>query len=195
MPSFVTVVSGLPRSGTSLMMQMLEAGGMPVLVDGVREPDPDNPRGYYEFEPVKRTRYDSKWLECAKGRAVKVIYALLRDLPPGYQYRVILMHREPEEVLSSQAIMLRRMGTTGSIIPPDRLAAAFATDLSAVLEELRGRPEFQILHVEYRECLCDPGAVAARLSAFLGVGLDAERMVAVPDEKLYRRRGHHPSLS
>ncbi|HXJ42758.1 MAG TPA: hypothetical protein VNH18_25985 [Bryobacteraceae bacterium] len=195
MPSFVTIVSGLPRSGTSLMMQMLEAGGIPALVDGIREPDQNNPRGYYEFEPVKRTRYDAQWLERARGKAVKVIYALLRDLPPGYDYRVVLMHREPEEVLSSQSLMLRGMGTTGSMMPPDRLAAAFAADLSSVLEELGRRAEFRILNVEHRECLCNPAAVAAQLSAFLGVDLDAGRMAAVPDETLYRRRAYQPNRS
>lgn len=188
---FITIVSGLPRSGTSLMMQMLEAGGITLLTDGVRVPDSDNPNGYYEYEPVKRTRHDSKWLRDAQGKAVKVIYALLRDLPAGFEYRVILMRRDAEEVLSSQAVMLRRLGTQGATIPPDRLATVFAADLADVLEALAKRPEFQVLEVGHGECLREPGAVAMRLSAFLGCELDTERLAAVPDEALYRRRNHH----
>src|ERR1022692_2693155 len=98
MDSFVTVVSGIPRSGTSLMMQMLAAGGMPVLAGELRAPDEDNPRGYFEFEPVKRTKRDPAWLREAPGKAVKVVYLLLRDLPAGYDYRVIVMRRDLNDV-------------------------------------------------------------------------------------------------
>src|SRR5438046_6429896 len=110
MKSYITVVSGLPRSGTSLMMQMLRAGGMPVRTDGFRKADEDNPRGYLEYEPVKRTREDSSWVSDAVGKAVKVVYLLLRDLPDGFDYRVILMRRSLREVLASQSAMLMRSG-------------------------------------------------------------------------------------
>jgi hypothetical protein len=107
----VVVVSGLPRSGTSLMMQMLEAGGITVLTDGIREPDEDNPRGYYEFERVKALpKGDYEWLESARGKAVKVVSALLEYLPPEYNYKVIFMHRRMEEILASQRKMLIRRG-------------------------------------------------------------------------------------
>src|SRR5262245_41311102 len=108
--AYVTVVSGLPRSGTSLMMQMLAAGGMAVLTDELRGPDPDNPRGYYEFEPVKRTRHDPSWLVGAPGKAVKLVHLLLYDLPAEYSYRVIFMKRRLSEVLASQRAMLDRQG-------------------------------------------------------------------------------------
>ena len=113
---FITVVTGLPRSGTSLMMQMLAAGGIPPLTDYQRKPDESNPRGYFEFEPVKRLRADRSWLDQAHGRAIKVIHLLLRELPTDgiYNYRVILMKRSIKEVLASQRVMLDRQGKTGA---------------------------------------------------------------------------------
>lgn len=108
--TFVTIASGLPRSGTSLVMQMLRAGGMTLLTDRVRPPDEDNPRGYYEFEPVKQTASDPAWLKAAQGKAVKMVFRLLVDLPPDYAYRVVLMTRKLEEVLASQRVMLARSG-------------------------------------------------------------------------------------
>src|SRR5450432_3057856 len=104
----ITVVSGLPRSGTSLMMQMLAAGGMPLLTDQIRAPDQDNPRGYFEFERVKQIKRDQAWLGSAVGKAVKIIHLLLYDLPPNRNYRVIFMRRNIEEVLISQRKMLQR---------------------------------------------------------------------------------------
>src|SRR5262245_57703089 len=109
-PAFITIVSGLPRSGTSLMMRMLEAGGMPVLVDNIRAADEDNPAGYYEFEPVKQTSADNAWVKLAVGKAVKVVYRLLYDLPAGFRYRVLFMQRDMAEVLASQRKMLERAG-------------------------------------------------------------------------------------
>ncbi len=187
-PRFITIVSGLPRSGTSLMMQMLDAGGLQPLTDGARVPDEDNPKGYYEFEPVKRTRHDCSWVERAPGLAVKVIYAQLRYLPAGYRYRVILMRRDPEEVLSSQAVMLRRLASPGATLPPDRLANAFASDLADVLATLARRPEFQILDVNYRDCVYHPRDTATRLNGFLDGILDEDRVASVPDLTLYRHR-------
>ena len=108
--TFVTIVSGLPRSGTSLAMQMLRAGGITLLTDRVRPPDEDNPRGYHEFEPVRQTARDPAWLKAAQGKAVKMVFRLLYDLPPDYTYRVVLMTRKLEEVVASQRVMLARSG-------------------------------------------------------------------------------------
>ena len=107
---FITIVSGLPRSGTSMMMRMLEAGGMPVITDNLRTADDDNPRGYFEFEPAKKTKDDPSWLNAAEGKAVKMIYKLLYDLPDRLEYRVLIMRRNMQEVLTSQRKMLDRMG-------------------------------------------------------------------------------------
>jgi len=109
----ITVVSGLPRSGTSMMMQMLGAGGLAVLTDGKRGADADNPRGYYEYEAVKSLGQDASWLASAGGKAVKIVSALLIHLPDGFDYRVIFMRRPIAEVLASQRAMLDRLGHAG----------------------------------------------------------------------------------
>src|SRR6478736_4419274 len=113
---FVTVVSGLPRSGTSMMMQMLAAGGLPILTDNVRAPDESNPRGYLEYEAVKRLRTDHSWLQQARGHAVKIIHLLLRELPIDgrFQYRVLFVERPIAEIIESQQIMVGRAGKAGA---------------------------------------------------------------------------------
>jgi hypothetical protein len=186
---FITIVSGLPRSGTSLMMQMLDAGGIPVLADGVRAPDADNPRGYFEFEPVKRTKRDASWVTQAQGKAVKVVYALLRDLPPGYQYRVIMMRRDVTEVVVSQRAMLVRSGRTGAGVGDERMAEIFEEEMKSILEWLSREVGFEVLEVNYRDCLHAAPAVAASVNCFLGSVLDERRMAAAVDAGLYRQRG------
>src|SRR6266704_120595 len=131
MNSWITIVSGLPRSGTSLMMQMLSAGGMPILTDGVRAADEDNPRGYLEFEAVKRTKEDSTWVAGASGKAVKMVYLLLHDLPAGNEYSVILMRRDIREVIASQRAMLARLGKQGADVTDERMAAIFEEQMQA----------------------------------------------------------------
>ena len=126
---FLTIVSGLPRSGTSLMMKMLEAGGLPVLVDNVREADVDNPRGYYEFEPVKALKSDASWVAPALGKAVKMVYLLLMDLPSDQDYRVVFMRRNLDEVLASQKAMLDRMGKPAPL-DDARMAQLFRDQLA-----------------------------------------------------------------
>ena len=110
----IVIVSGLPRSGTSMMMQMIEAGGISALTDSVRTADADNPRGYFEFELVKKIQQDSSWLEQARGKVVKMVHLLLLNLPAGYQYRIVLMVRDHRQVLASQAAMLKRQGKIGA---------------------------------------------------------------------------------
>ena len=184
----ITVVSGLPRSGTSLMMQMLAAGGMPVLTDGVRFADDDNPRGYFEYEPVKRTKRDASWVPLAEGKAVKVIYALLRDLPPEHEYRVIMMRRDLGETLGSQREMLRRSGRAGAEISDDKLRELFARELEKTRDWLALQPHFKVLDAEHRDCLSAADVVAARVNEFLGGGLDEAAMALAVDSALYRQR-------
>jgi len=186
--STITVVSGLPRSGTSLMMQMLSAGGLPILSDGIRAPDDDNPRGYYEFEPVKKTRQDTSWLRLAAGKAVKMVHLLLRDLPPSHEYRVILLNRDLDEVLASQRTMLERSGKKGADLPPERLAAVFRQQLTQLDSWLAQQPNFRVLKVSHRECIQNPASVASAVNQFLDGGLDETAMAAVIDPELYRQR-------
>jgi hypothetical protein len=187
--SFITIVSGLPRSGTSMMMQMLEAGGLPALTDGVRAPDRDNPRGYFEFEPVKRTRQDTSWVAQARGKAVKMVYPLLRYLPPGYQYRVIMMRRDVKEVVGSQRAMLEHSGRTGAGVSDERMAAIFVEEMKSIGAWLSQQPGFDVLEVDYGDCLLSPPSVAARVNRFLGGVWDERGMAATVDARLYRQRG------
>lgn len=185
----VVVVSGLPRSGTSMMMKMLEAGGLPVLVDHLRQADADNPKGYYEFERVKQLdKGDKAWVAEAQGKAVKVISALLEHLPPGYQYRVIFMHRAMEEVLASQRKMLEHRGEANNQVSDEELARLFEKHLAKVQGWLRSQPHFAVLDVNYNAMLTDPRPQIRAINTFLGGILDEEKMAAIVDPNLYRNR-------
>lgn len=184
----ITIVSGLPRAGTSLLMQMLEAGGLPVLTDGVRESDDDNLRGYYEYEPVKSTRRDASWLQHAAGKAVKVVYLLLKDLPMQYEYHVIFTRRDLQEVVRSQQVMLDRRGERGANLGSQEMVRTFQRQLQALEDWLNQRRNFRRLDVPYREVLADPRAQSRRMAEFLGVPLDIEAMAAVVEPSLYRQR-------
>ncbi len=184
----IVVVTGLPRSGTSLMMSMLRAGGAEVLTDGVRGPDVDNPGGYFELERVKRLATDSAWLDSARGKAVKVISALLEHLPDAYRYKVLFMRRNLDEVLESQARMLAHRGA-----PHDRegelaLRAELTAHLALTARWLRERSAFEVHDVSYAELLDAPDATIERVVAFLGWELDRVRMRDSIDPSLRRSR-------
>ena len=182
------IVSGLPRSGTSMMMQMLVAGGVPALTDHVRQPDDDNPKGYYEFEPVKRTRLDPSWVDSAAGSVVKMVHLLLYDLPPGHTYRVIFMKRKLEEVLASQSVMLARKGKKGAALSTERLKAVFEQQLEKVGLWLADQPHLEVLDAHHHEVISHPLLQAARINDFLGGKLNVEAAAGVVDPSLYRQR-------
>ena len=184
---FLTIVSGLPRSGTSLMMKMLETGGMDVLVDNVRTADVDNPRGYYEFEPVKQTKNDASWIAPALGKAVKMVYLLLLDLPAEYDYRVVFMRRNLDEVLASQKAMLDRMGKT-SPLDDTKMAALFRDQLTRFDAWAKGRPNLRLLDVSYNVTMADPAPIAIEVNNFLEGGLDVAAMSRIVEPSLYRNR-------
>ena len=184
----ITVVSGLPRSGTSLMMQMLAAGGLEVLTDEERTPDESNPRGYFEYEPVKGTHRDPSWVSQANNKAVKVIHVLLDALPSGFEYRVILMKRPMAEVLSSQRRMLERSGKSPVAIPAERLMRVFQKQLEDAEARMADRPEFRVLPVDYHDCVYRPESTVSAINAFLGLTLTAEAMVNAVDPSLHRSR-------
>ena len=185
---FVTVVTGLPRSGTSLMMQMLSAGGIRPLTDQVRAPDESNPRGYFEFEPVKRLPADPCWLAQARGHAVKIIHVLVPHLPVDgtLRYRVILMRRDMQEILASQRAMLERQGKKSE--DETLLVRAYRAQLSSLEEWLRTREQFSTLSIDHRDLIENPRAAAIEIDNFLDGGLDIEAMVHVVDPALYRQR-------
>ncbi|MDE2889247.1 MAG: sulfotransferase family protein [Gemmatimonadota bacterium] len=188
-PDTIVVVSGLPRSGTSMMMQMLEAGGMGVLTDGLRTADEDNLNGYFEFEKVKALKSDGSWLPEARGRAVKIISELLKYLPDTFEYRVIFVRRALEEVLASQDRMLVRRGVQpGGQAENTEIARVFRRHLQETEAWLSGRPGFRTLFAEHRHILADPAREAARVNAFLDHRLDETAMAASVDASLYRQR-------
>ena len=185
---FVTIVSGVPRSGTSMMLRMLSAGGLEILTDGVRTADPDNPHGYFEWEPVKSLKRDAAWVAGAVGKGVKVIYYSLADLPAGYRYRVVFMHRNLDEVLASQAEMLKRRGVTAPSPDDATMKRLFENELQEIAEWLATRPAFAILNVDYASVVAAPLEEARRVNDFLGGGLDCHAMAKMVDAQLYRRR-------
>ena len=185
---FVTVVSGLPRSGTSMLMRMLEAGGIGAVTDRERKADEDNPLGYYELEAVKRLPESSEWIASASGRAVKVVSALVVKLPPAVPYRVLFLEREIREVLASQRRMLERRGEPTDRVPDAEMAAMFGRHVASVLERLSARDDMRVMRVTHSDVLTDPMSAAARMEEFLGGGLDRAAMAASVDTKLWRQR-------
>jgi len=184
----ITIVSGLPRSGTSMMMRMLDAGGLPALTDNIRRADEDNPRGYYEFEPVKRTRQDPSWLTRAGGMVVKMVYRLLYDLPATYTYHVIFMRRNLLEVIKSQDVMLARKGRKTGDISPDKLLGLFQQQLAEFDAWVAQQPNFRVLYVHYNEIIRAPRPGVEAINRFLGGGLNEAAMLAVVEPELYRQR-------
>jgi Sulfotransferase domain len=189
---FVTIVSGLPRSGTSLMMQMLRAGGVPLLTDGRRAPDEHNPLGYFEHEPVKHSRNDLAWLEQADGKAVKVVHLLLPCLPADRNYRVIFMRRDLAEVILSQRVMLQQQGRPVAAMTDEALAAIFEKQLATTREWLTGRANFSVLYVNHRDVIDQPATIAAQINSFLGGSLRTNEMAAAVNPALYRQRKREP---
>ena len=189
-PDPIIVVSGLPRSGTSMMMGMLEAGGLELVVDGIRAADEDNPRGYYELERVKdlAKAEDKSWLVTLQGKGVKVISLLLQHLPEAYNYKIIFMRRSIAEVLDSQSKMLERRGESQSGqsgLTDEDMASIFAQHLTKVEALVARRPRCEVLYVDYRGALDSPATVAEQVDKFLGKGLDVEKMAGVVDKSLY----------
>jgi hypothetical protein len=186
MDNGIIIVSGLPRSGTSLMMQMLEDGGVPVVTDHIRTADQDNPRGYYEYERVKRIKEDVSWLPETRGKAFKMVSQLLYALPSSERYRIIFMERDLDEMLLSQEKMLVRLNKPSA--PRAAIERPFREHLRRVRAWLAGQPNIQVLFVSYNDLMERPKGEAERVSAFLGGSADAARMSKTADASLYRNR-------
>jgi hypothetical protein len=184
----ITIVSGLPRSGTSMMMRMLDVGGMPILTDHVRTADEDNPKGYYEFERVKQIEHDQAWLEGAQGKAVKMIAALLKHLPLAYEYKIIFMRRDIEEVLASQRQMLIRRGEAPDTVSDEEMARLFEKHVALTEDWIEGQPHMDVIYVDYGQVLEDPRGQAEAIERFLERELAVEAMAGAVDRRLYRQR-------
>jgi len=182
----IVVVSGLPRSGTSLMMQMLNQGGIEVMTDNVRTADADNPRGYYELEAVKRIKQDSAWLAAARGKAFKAVSQLLYDFPDNERFRIVFMERDLDEMLRSQEKMLVRLGRTPA--PADKMKQSYKIHLERLHTWMGNQSHMEVLLVHYNDLMRNPKEQTQRVNVFLGGALNLDRMLSVVDLNLYRNR-------
>jgi len=184
----IIVVSGLPRSGTSMMMKMLAEGGLPIITDELRRADDDNPNGYFELEVVRQLKEgNATWLQEMNGKGVKVISALLEYLPPEYHYKIIFMERDSRETLASQKKMLDHRGQT-SKFSDEEMEQQFQTHLAAMKPWLVRQPNIEVLYVNYNALMSAPESYCEKIVNFLEVPLNQSRMLAVPDRQLYRNR-------
>ena len=185
----VTVVSGLPRSGTSMMMKMLEAGGIPPLTDKIRTADDDNPKGYYEFERVKQLdKGDTAWMAEAEGKSVKVISQLLKHMPDGHAYKVIFMRRNMSEILASQKKMLINRGEDPEQASDEEISALFEKHLNSVMDWMAAKPNVSVIYIHYSDMLANPAPQVAQINEFLGGNMNTATMAQVVDPNLYRNR-------
>jgi hypothetical protein len=186
----IIVVSGLPRSGTSMMMKMLEQGGVPIMTDGQREADVDNPKGYYEYERIKdlERESDKSYLRESRGKALKVISFLIKDLPDDNDYRVIFMRRDLDEVLASQDKMIDRLGSSDAAADSEAMKEAYRNDIVRTRLLCRKKSNFELIEVSYRETVEDPRRTVDRVNEFLEGRLDVAAMGEAVDAQLYRNR-------
>ncbi len=173
-----------------MMMSALKAGGMDLMVDDVREADANNPKGYFEFERVKKMpKGDTGWLNEARGKAVKVISALLEYLPKNYQYKLIFMERDLDEILASQQHMLERTGNEKKDRTDEaEIRESYLSHLSEVKTWLDSQDWIQTLNVSYNDILSRPAETMKAIAHFLDNRVDAGAMAAVVDPGLYREK-------
>ncbi|MBU2592735.1 MAG: sulfotransferase domain-containing protein [Patescibacteria group bacterium] len=184
----IIIVSGLPRSGTSMVMQMLLSGGLKILKDDKRKPDSDNPNGYFEYRKVKKLAQNNSWLKQAAGKVLKVVSPLLTYLPPDYRYRVIFMERDLDQVLASQAKMIKRRGAKKKV-SDSKIKAAFKKHLKEIKIWLARQPNVETLFVSYQKTIELPTETAKKINFFLRGNLKIKEAVSVVDPSLRRQRG------
>ena len=184
----IIIVSGLPRSGTSMMMKMLEAGGVKILTDHIRTADDDNPKGYFELEIVKKIDNNKEWLKGAQGKVVKIISQFLQSLPSNFNYKVVFMQRVMEEILASQKQMLIRRNEATDRISDEEMGKFFNNHLLIIESWLEKQPNFDVLYISYNEVLKNSTKFSNKISEFLGGTLNINNMANVVDQSLHRQR-------
>lgn len=188
-PKPVIVVSGLPRTGTSLMMTMLKAGGIPPATDGIRQADEDNPLGYYELEAVKSLAEGNiQWLTETVGKAVKIVTAHLPHLPQGHDYKIIIMERLMPEVMASQRILSERRGKNQEAVDEVSLADQYRQHLEQTFQWMENAKNVDFIRVSYNQLVANPSPLIEKVNDFLGGSLDTKSMMTVIDPSLYRQR-------
>lgn len=184
----IIIISGLPRSGTSMMMKMLVEGGLQVVTDEIRRADDDNPNGYFELETVKQLPEGNfSWLQDVNGKVTKVISSLLEYLPSGYSYKVIFMERELREILASQQKMLTNRNEAAKVDDAE-MEQQFQNHLAVVKAWLVRQTNMEVLYVNFNALMADPEPFCHRIAGFIDIPLNVTRMLAVPSEELYRNR-------
>lgn len=184
----IVIVSGLPRCGTSMMMQMLEAGSMPIVTDHIRKTDEDNPRGYYEFEKSKQIGEDASWLADCHGKALKIVSALLYHLPSDKKYKVIFMTRNIEEMLTSQKLMMEREGKDWVNVGDDHMLAKFEKHLRKIENWFKMQNNMEVLYINYNEVIQNPDKNVSLVVRFLERQLNSSKMAGEVQKSLYRQR-------
>jgi predicted AlkP superfamily phosphohydrolase/phosphomutase/tetratricopeptide (TPR) repeat protein len=184
----ITVVSGLPRSGTSLMMQLLVAAGREALTDGKRGADADNPLGYYEFEQVLDLAKDVSWIPQARGKVVKIVAQLLPYLPRTEHYQVVFMERNLGEVIASQRAMLERQGRRGAELDEQKLAETYVAQLTQLRKQIAARTELRRLTVNYNDLLTEANRIVPQVAEFLGAPFEVAKAVAAVRPDLRRQK-------
>ncbi len=166
MDNIITIVSGLPRSGTSMMMKVLETGGMEVVIDNIRKSDNDNPKGYYEYEKVKKIKEDTTWLKDTRGKAFKMVSRLLYELPSNESYKVIFMKRKMSEILASQRKMLERTGKSTDGMEDAKMGVLYNKHLSGMEEWIEGQENIDVLYINYNDFIKSPNEQIKTLNRF-----------------------------
>jgi predicted AlkP superfamily phosphohydrolase/phosphomutase/tetratricopeptide (TPR) repeat protein len=184
----IILVSGLPRSGTSMMMQLLEAGGLPVFTDHLRSADENNRKGYYEHEAVKILHKNNTWMKEAAGKTVKVVSHLLQSLPMRYKYKIVFMERALNEVITSQSKMLQQLGKLPQQATHYNLEQSYKDTNDKVKQWLEDKPNMDVLYVDYNETMQHPEQTIERLNQFFDGKLNCEKMLQVIDVNLYRTK-------
>ncbi|MDD3646989.1 MAG: sulfotransferase [Candidatus Dojkabacteria bacterium] len=180
----IYIVSGLPRSGTSMMMKILTDGGLEALVDNLRKPDDDNPKGYFEYKPAMKLHKDNSWLGLAVGKAVKIMVNFTEFLPDDYHYKIILIRRDLDEILASQQIMLKEEDKRVD----DIVRKIFTRDVEKAKRIAKERENIEMLEVWYPDVVRNPGHEIERIYSFLELDLDKDKMLEAVDPKLYRNK-------
>jgi hypothetical protein len=186
--NIITIVSGLPRCGTSMMMQMLDAGGVQTVTDDIREADEDNPRGYYELEAVKKIKEDKSWLDDCHGKVFKMISLLLFNLPVDNRYKVVFMTRDMDEMIASQKAMLKRLNRSREGKKQENIERNFEKHLLKIRSWLQSQPNIDVIYMSYNDIVKNPYKYAKMLTQFLPHKLDAKRMAQVVEKTLYRQK-------
>lgn len=184
----IIIVSGLPRSGTSMMMRMIEAGGIEVVTDNIRKADTDNPRGYYEFEKVKEISKDSSWLYDCRSKAFKMVSELLYHLPGSEKYKIVFMNRDIDEMLASQQKMLKNLNQNSVNINNDEMKIIYGKHLKKIKVWLEEQENIDVIYVNYNDVIDNPLNNAVKINRFLGGDLKVEKMADVVENALYRQR-------